>query len=83
MRAVSPSGSEWGDPTHGRLYISSTATSSRAGSTANLHRDQDEEEEERVFTLPPLIPPVKNNKPLIDLIGGFQVTRAWTFSYHN
>ncbi len=83
MRAVSPSCSEWGDPTHGRLYISSTATSSQAGSTTALHRAQDEEDKKNV-TLPPLIPPITNRKPLLmPMLDGFQFTRAWTFSYHN
>lgn len=83
MRAVSPSQSDWGDPMHARSYISSTATSSRAGSTSNLLRDEVEEEE---LTLPPIVPPITNKKPMIDLsdlIGGIQLTRAWTFSYHN
>lgn len=83
MRAVSPSESEWGDPTHGRLYISSTATSSRAGSTSNLHRDQ-EDDNKPGLTLPPLIPPITNRKPLFaPMLDGFEFTRAWTFSYHN
>ena len=85
MRAVSPSQSDWGDPMHARSYISSTATSSRAGSTSNLLRDEEEEVEEEL-TLPPIVPPITNKKPAIDLsdlIGGIQLTRAWTFSYHN
>lgn len=86
MRAVSPTGSEWGDPSHARPYASSTTASSRAGSTFAL--PQKEESEETVTsTLPPLIPPIVNKqKPLLDLsdlMGGFQLTKAWTFSYHN
>lgn len=86
MRAVSPTGSEWGDPSHARPYASSTTASSRAGSTFAL--PQNEESEDTVTsTLPPLIPPIVNKqKPLVDLsdlMGGFQLTKAWTFSYHN
>ena len=86
MRAVSPSASDWGDPAHARSFISSTATSrsiSRAGSLVNLGQDKDEEEER--LSLPPIIPAINSKKPLLDLsdiMGGFQFTRAWTFSYH-
>lgn len=85
MRAVSPSASDWGDPTHARSFISSTATSrsvSRTGSLVNLGGT---EEEEQRLSLPPIIPAINSKKPLLDLsdiMGGFQFTRAWTFSYH-
>ncbi len=83
MRTASPSGSEWGDPTHGRLYITSTATSSRASSTSNLLRVQDKESKQGL-TLPPLILPITNKKPLITpMLDRFEFTRAWAFSYHN
>ena len=55
MRSASPSGSEWGDPSHARPYA-----------TAQV---------------PPL-----TQKPKIDfstLLGRFELTPAWTFSYHN
>ncbi len=87
MRAVSPSASDWGDPTHARSFISSTATSrsvSRTGSLVNLG-GADEEEEEQRLSLPPIIPAISRKKPLLDLsdvMEGFQFTRAWTFSYH-
>lgn len=84
MRAVSPSQSEWGDPLHARSFISSTAAS-QTGSTSNLLRECEEDKTEEL-SLPPVVPPITNKQPLIDLsdlIGGFQVTRAWTFSYHN
>ena len=92
VRPTSPSQSDWGDPYHARPYISSTATSSRAGSTSNLLRDQEEEEEEeeeeRGGALPPIVnvPAISGKKPLFnlsDLFDGIQFTRAWTFSYHN
>ena len=86
MRAVSPTGSEWGDPSHARPYASSTTASSRAGSTFALPQNEDSEETV-TSTLPPLIPPIVNKqKPLVDfsdLMGGFQLTKAWTFSYHS
>ena len=87
MRAVSPTSSEWGDPHHGRSFISSTATS-RTGSTSNLLKDLDksEEEEPKSRSLPAIVPQIKRKQPLMDfsdLMGGFQFTRAWTFSYHN
>ena len=86
MRAVSPSSSEWGDPTHARPFISSTATSrtvSRCGSAVNLGRAEDDEGGR--VSLPPIVPAISSKKPLLDLsdiMGGFQFTRAWTFSYH-
>ena len=87
MRAVSPTSSEWGDPLHARSFISSTATS-RSGSTTNLLRSKqrDEEEEKARSYLPPIVPSIEKKRPLIDLsdlMDGFQFTRAWTFSYHN
>ena len=87
MRAVSPTSSEWGDPHHGRSFISSTATS-RTGSTSNLLRDLEREKDEEPTSksLPAIVPQIKKKQPLVDfsdLMGGFQLTRAWTFSYHN
>ena len=87
MRAVSPTSSEWGDPHHGRSFISSTATS-RTGSTSNLLRDLEREKDEEPTSksLPAIVPQIKKKQPLLDfsdLMGGFQLTRAWTFSYHN
>lgn len=88
MRAVSPTSSEWGDPHHGRSYISSTATS-RTGSTSNLLRDVDRDdgdEESSSKSLPTVVPEIKKQQPLMDfsdLMDGFRLTRAWTFSYHN
>ena len=87
MRAVSPSASEWGDPTHARPFISSTATSrtvSRVGSAVNLLGSNEDKDNKRV-SLPPIVPAINNKKPLLDLSdlqGGLQFTRAWTFSYH-
>ena len=89
MRAVSPSSSDWGDPTHARPFISSTATSrtvSRCGSAVNLLHAEDVGGEEGRVSLPPIVPAIVNKKPLVDLsdlAGGFQFTRAWTFSYHS
>lgn len=89
MRAVSPNSSDWGDPTHARPFISSTATSrtvSRCGSAVNLLRSEDVGGEEGRVSLPPIVPAIVNKKPpidLSDLMDGFQFTRAWTFSYHN
>ena len=81
MRAVSPTGSEWGDPSYARPYASITAASSAAGSTANLLGERD-----KSAALPPLIPPiVRKPEPLTelsDLMGQFQFTPAWRFSYH-
>ena len=87
MRAVSPTSSEWGDPHHGRSFISSIATS-RTGSTSNLLRDLEREKDEEPTSksLPAIVPQIKKKQPLMDfsdLMGGFQLTRAWTFSYHN
>lgn len=93
MRAVSPNSSNWGDPTHARLFISSTATSrtvSRCGSAVSLHSEQTgdtctdiDTENEGHVTLPPIVPAITNKKPLVDMLDMFQFTRAWTFSYHN
>jgi hypothetical protein len=87
MRAVSPTSSGWGDPHHGRSFLSSTATS-RTGSTSNLLRDLEREKDEEPTSksLPAIVPQIKKKQPLMDfsdLMGGFQLTRAWTFSYHN
>lgn len=86
MRAVSPTSSAWGDPHHGRSFISSTATS-RTGSTSNLLRDLEREKDEEPTSksLPVIVPQIKKKPPIdfSDLLGGFQLTRAWTFSYHN
>ena len=87
MRAVSPSASDWGDPTHARPFISSTATSrtvSRVGSAVNLLSNSDDKDNKHL-SLPPIVPAINNKKPLLDLSdlkGGLQFTRAWAFSYH-
>lgn len=73
MRASSPTGSEWGDPSHARLYASSTVASSLTGSTSNLHKDR---------ALPPIIPPIRTRKPRADFLeGGFEITPPWRYSY--
>ena len=73
MRASSPTGSEWGDPSHARLYASSTVASSLTGSTSNLHKDR---------ALPPIIPPIRARKPRADFLeGGFEITPPWRYSY--
>ena len=80
MRAVSPTGSEWGDPTHARPYASSITTSSQAGSTFNLLKDHENEDK---TTLPPIIPPITSSKKhTVDFSkGGFDITPPWRFSY--
>ena len=80
MRAVSPTGSEWGDPTHARPYASSITTSSQAGSTLNLLKDHTNEDKS---TVPRIIPPIMSSKKrTVDFLeGGFDITPPWRFSY--
>lgn len=88
MRASSPSQSDWGDPTHARIWASNTASSSRvslAASNGCHGDDNDEEEVENAKEL--LLPPIINRKyenPFgsLSLLDGFELTRAFTFSYH-
>ena len=81
MRASSPTGSEWGDPTHARPYASSTATSSHTGSTFNLLKDK----QPPTDSLPPIIPPIIKPTPQKHRVdfseGGFEITPPWRFSY--
>ena len=76
--------SQWDDPTHAWKWASSTATSSQMGSATDLLQEEDEGEEE--ISLPPIVVPSiankKNQLDLSDLLNGFQLTRAWSFSYH-
>ena len=75
MRASSPTGSEWGDPSHARPYASSTVASSRTASTSNLHRAPS--------SLPPILPPIRTaRKSTVDFLeGGFEITPPWRYSY--
>ena len=73
MRASSPTGSEWGDPSHARPYASSTTASSHTGSTHNLLKDKS-------ATLPPIIKTIR--KPMVDFTDcGFEITPPWRYSY--
>lgn len=80
MRTISPTGSEWGDPSHARPYASSTTASSHIGSTSNLLNDHDNKGK---CALPPIIPPIKPpKKPISDFSEGrFEITPPWRFSY--
>ena len=89
MRASSPSQSDWADPTHARIWASNTASSSRvslAGSTSHKHNKDDEdsrgEGKERKITLPPIIKKRENPFGDLSFMEGFELTRAFTFSYH-
>ena len=75
MRAVSPTGSEWGDPTHARPYASST--------TASSHTENNSDNKDKA-ALPPIVSPITPvKKPMIDLsyAGRFEITPPWRFSY--
>ena len=81
-RASSPTGSEWGDPTHALAYISNTTSSSRAGSSLG-GRIQDDKDLGKTHSDPQLIK--VQQKPKLtadDLIVGPMFTRAFTFSYY-
>ena len=78
-RASSPTGSEWGDPTHARMFISNTACSSRAGSSLG-GRVQDDE-----LGTTQSAPGLLQARPKLtaaDFVWGPPLTRAFTFSYH-
>ena len=80
MRTVSPTESEWGDPTHARPYASSTTTSSQVGSTFNLLKDK----EENKTSLPPIIPPITGRKvDFSDMMNAFELTPPWRYSYYS
>ena len=84
MRVSNPSQSEWGDPTHARMWASNTASSSRvslANSTSG-ERHNNDTDNGRV-TLPPIIRK-KNENPFGSLafLDGFELTRAFRFSYY-
>ena len=81
MRASSPSQSEWGDPTHARVWASNTASSSCV-SLAQLGKDKEDKDVEEVVYLPPIKNHSKNSFTSSDLLDGFNFTRAFTFSYH-
>ena len=83
MRASSPSQSEWGDPTHARIWASNTASSSRvslAPSNSGRHNNDEDTNE-------PILPPIVRQKmenpfASISLMDGFELTRAFRFSYY-
>ena len=83
MRASSPSQSEWGDPTHARIWASNTASSSRVSlAPSNSGRHNNDED-----TSEPILPPIirqKMENPFgsINLMEGFELTRAFRFSYY-
>ena len=84
MRASSPSQSDWGDPSHARQWLSNTASSSRV---SLIHNDSKEESDKlndhKELTLPPVINKYhKNSFTSSDLLQGFELTRAFTFSYY-
>ena len=82
-RASSPTGSEWGDPTHALSYLSNTTSSSRVGSSLG-GRIQDNGELGKTQSDPQLLKASK--KPQLtadDFIFGPMFTRAFTFSYYN
>lgn len=84
MRASSPSQSDWGDPTHARIWASNTASSSRVSLAGMSRRDNEEDEDsERELVLPPIVNRKREN-PFgnLDFMDGFELTRAYTFSYH-
>ena len=83
MRASSPTGSEWGDPSHARPYASSTVTSSQTGSTSNLHKDRGPNSDRAPSSLPPIVPPIRvARRAVADFPeGGFDITPAWRYSY--
>lgn len=78
-RASSPTGSEWGDPTHALRFISNTACSSRAGSSLGGCFQSDElgktQSAPELLQAPPKL-------TAGDFIWGPPLTRAFTFSYH-
>ena len=82
-RASSPTGSEWGDPTHALAYLSNTTSLSKAGSSLG-GRIQDNGELGKTQSDPQLLK--ASRKPQFtanDFIVGPMFTRAFTFSYYN
>lgn len=78
-RASSPTGSEWGDPTHALMFISNTACSSSAGSS--LGGRVQSEELGKTHSAPGLLQ-ARPKLTASDFVWGPPLTRAFTFSYH-
>ena len=86
-RASSPTGSEWGDPTHARMYLSNTVASSRVGSSldGSLLNDKDSLGKTKSESDLQLHVPTKPQPKMSadDLIWGPMLTRAFTFTYYH
>ena len=78
-RASSPTGSEWGDPTHALMFISNTACSSRAGSSLGGRVQSDELGKTHSD---PVLLQARPKLTAGDFVWGPPLTRAFTFSYH-
>lgn len=78
-RASSPTGSEWGDPTHALRFISNTTCSSRAGSSLGGRFQSDELGKTQSA---PELPQARPKLTTGDFIWGPSLTHAFTFSYH-
>lgn len=84
MRVASTSNQAWGNPTHALPWASNTASSSRVSLTHSTgHHDEinGDNDEEWAVSLPP-IPPSQDMSNIFGFPAGFQLTRAFTFSYH-
>ena len=77
--ASSPTGSEWGDPTHALMFISNTACSSRAGSSLGGRVQSDELGKTHSD---PVLLRAQPKLTAGDIVWGPPLTRAFTFSYH-
>lgn len=82
MRASSPSQSDWGDPTHAKAWLSNTASSSRVSLSNQSRKDKEDNMDVEEIFLPPIKNPPNNPFSSYDLMDGFKLTRAFSFSYH-
>ena len=87
MRVPSLSNQEWGNPTHALPWASNIASSSRVSSQGTGRHDNDNSRdkdsiEKWAVSVPPIAPSKKDLLGLLDLPPGFELTRAFTYSYY-
>ena len=88
MRVPSISNQDWGNPTHALPWASKTASSSRVslshgtGRHDNGNSGDKDSLEKWAVSVPPIPPSKKDLYGLLDLPPGFELTRAFTYSYY-